>query len=189
MNYIAIIITILLIGIPILVFTVKIKVYHSNWNVLIDDFKYSTVDFYTLFKEELKETKVSSISYREVNLSKGIQLVSQKRKYLRVEWGEYQFDLCAAPFGRGMFFSWWVLYKVPFIAVLISIIPFIGPRMARFLFPVTYYKIDSATMFMKYAHSMVLSAVDQITTENGVRILTQEERKPILHDLTNIFKR
>ncbi len=186
------IISILVLGIIILILRTifkKIKFYHSNWNILIDDFKYSTDDFYKLFKEELKATQVRGISYENIGLSQGVELLSQKRKYLRVQWKDYRFDLCAAPFGRGMFFSWWLIYKLPLIAVFIYIIPFIGKRMVRFLFPITYYKIDSASMFMRYTHLVMLKVIDTITTENGVRILTDDERKPILHDPMNIFNR
>lgn len=172
-----------------LIFFKRVKIVHSNWNELIDDFKYSTVDFYKLFKEEMKMTRVNGISYHDVHLSEGVKGVSRKRKYFRLEWEKYQFDVCAAPFGRGMFFSWWVIYKLPFLYVLFYIIPLIGPKLAQFLFPFTYYKYDSATMFMKYVHAVTLSVIDSITTEKGIRILTEEERKPKINDFNDIMKR
>ena len=104
-----------------LVFFKRVKSVHSNWNALIDDFKYSTVDFYKLFKEEMQTTKVTGISYQDVNLSEGVKGITRKRRYLRLEWEKYQFDVCAAPFGRGMFFSWWVIYKQPYLYVLFYI--------------------------------------------------------------------
>lgn len=188
-NLIIILILLPFILIIYLIFFKRIKIVHSNWNVLVDDFKYSTVDFYKLFKEEMKTTKVNGISYQDVNLSEGVKGVSRKRKYLRLEWGKYRFDVCAAPFGRGMFFSWWVIYKLPFLYILFYIIPLIGPGIAKSLFPFTYYKYDSAMMFMKYAHAVTLSVVDSITTESGVRILTEDERKPTINNFNDIMKR
>lgn len=167
----------------------QIKIVHSNWNSLTDDFKYSTVDFYKLFKEEMKTTKVKGILYQDVNLSEGVVGISRKRKYLRLEWQKYTFDVCAAPFGRGMFFSWWVIYKMPFLYTLFYMIPLIGLGIARILFPFTYYKYDSATMFMKYAHAVTLSVIDSITTEQGVRILTEDERKPAIRSFDDVMKR
>jgi hypothetical protein len=35
-------------------------------------------------------------------------LLSAKREYLRIIRGKYSFDVCAAPFGTGFFFSWWL---------------------------------------------------------------------------------
>lgn len=172
-----------------LLFFKRIKIKHSHWNVLIDDFKYSTVDFYKLFKEEMRQTEVKGISYSNINLSEGVQGFSSRRRYHRLEWSKYQFDHCAAPFGRGMFFSWWVIYKLPLLYVLFYIIPIVGPRIARFLFPFTYYKYDSATMFMTYAHKVMLSVIDSITTENGVRILTADERKPNIRNFNDLMQR
>ena len=40
-------------------------------------------------------------------------VLSAKREYLRVTRQKLAFDLCAAPFGTGFFFSWWVGEKRP----------------------------------------------------------------------------
>lgn len=166
-----------------IIFSRRLKNHHSNWNTLVDDFQYPTVDFYKLLKEELKATQVKGFSYSEANLWEGLNVVSYRRKYLRVTWKEYQFDVCAAPFGRGMFFSWWLVYKHSLAEILIGKIPYIGWWIVRKLFPVTYYKIDTASMFMAYAQTAVLNVIDHISNEKGARILTESERKPILNDI------
>ena len=48
------------------------------------------------------------------------------------------------------------------------------------LYPVTYYRIDTASMFMSYAQSSVLKIIDEITNNKGTRALTENERKPVL---------
>ena len=70
--------------------------------------------------------------------------------------------------------------------ILISKIPFVGGWLARKLYPVTYYRIDTASMFMSYAQSSVLKVIEDITNDKGVRALTEAERKPVLN---NIFIR
>lgn len=35
-------------------------------------------------------------------------MFSGKREYLRVTRGRFTFDICAAPYGTGFFFSWWL---------------------------------------------------------------------------------
>ena len=84
------------------------------------------------------------------------------------------------------FVSSWLFYRNPILKILISKLPFIGGWLARKLFPVTFYKIDTASMFMTYAHQSVLNVVEAITKEKGTRALTEAERKPTLN---NIFKR
>lgn len=162
-----------------------LKSYHSNWNTLIDDFSFSTQEFYKLLQIELVTKGVNRIKFDKVSLREG-NMFSFKRTYLRATWKEYQYDICAAPFGKGFFISWWLLYKNSLWKILIAKIPFVGKWLARSLYPVTYYSVDTASMFMTYAQSAVLKVIKDITDEKGVRALTEAERKPILND---IFKR
>lgn len=167
------------------IFGATFKNYHSSWNTLIDGFKFSTIEFYDLLEEELKSNGIDNIRTSTVSLNEGNAL-SSKRLYLRVEWRDFQYDICGAPFGNGFFISWWLLYKNSLGQILISKIPFIGTWLVSKLYPETYYKIDTASMFMSYAQASVLKVIDKITNEKGVRALSETERKPILK---NIFKR
>ena len=167
------------------IFTSTLKNFHSRWNTLIDDFNFSSEEFYNLLKEELESNEIKGITTSYIFLKEG-GTFSARRTYLRLNWKDYQYDICAAPFGKGFFISWWLLYKNSFGQILVSKIPFIGGWLASKLYPVTYYKIDTASMFMSYAQSSVLKVIDDITSDKGVRALTESERKPILQD---IFKR
>ncbi len=173
---------ILLIIILIFIFSASLKMYHSRWNTLLDGFNFSTLEFYTLLKEELHNQGISRIEIKNVSLKEG-NAFSAKRTYLRASWKDYQYDICAAPFGKGFFVSWWLLYKSSLGQIIVSKIPFIGGWLARKLYPVTYYKIDTASMFMSYAQSSVLKVIDDITNNKGVRALTETEKKPILNDI------
>jgi len=161
------------------------QIIHSSWNTLIDDFQYSTKDFYKLLLEELKShgikgIKISSKSHREGNLA------SSKRLYLRVKYKKYHYDCCLAPFGNGTFISWWLVMETSRGAALLSLIPILGPWLASKIYTFTYFKVDTASMFMSYAQSSVLKVIDQITKDAGVRAIPDNERKPILSD---VFKR
>lgn len=173
---------VLIIIVLVFILSKKIENYHSRWNTLIDDFNFSTQEFYQLLKEELLNNKIHGINIGQVSLNVGGPLSSQ-RIYLRVTWKEYQYDVCAAPFGKGFFVSWWLMYNDSIAEILISKIPFIGTRLLRKLYPITYYRIDSASMFMTYAQSSVLKVIDDITNGKGVRALTEAERKPVLNDI------
>lgn len=163
------------------IFSKTLKTYHSRWNTLIDNFNFSTEEFYQKLKKELLSQGVSGIETKDISLSEG-NIFSSKRRYIRVKWKEYQYDICAAPFGNGFFISWWLLYKNSFGKLFISKIPFIGDWLAKKLFPVTYYKVDTASMFMSYAQSSVLKVIEDITNNKGVRALTEDQRKPILNE-------
>ena len=168
-----------------IIFTKSKKEYHSNWNTLIDNFDFSTEEFYKHFKKELLSHGVSGITTSSVSLHEG-SLLSSRRRYIRVSWKDYQYDICAAPFGEGFFISWWLLNKTSLLKILLTRIPYVGEWFVRRIYPITYYKIDTASMFMTYCQSSVLKVIDNITNDSGIRSLTENERKPILKD---VFKR
>ena len=87
---------------------------------------------------------------------------------------------------NGTFISWYLFTEKTGFELLISKIPFVGNYLAQAFFPVTYYSIDTSSMFLTYAQSSVLKVIDTITNDKGVRSLTESERKPVMQ---NIFKR
>lgn len=64
------------------------------------------------------------------------------------------------------------------LAVLFGIIRplFFPPRM-------TYYRYDTAEMFFRAVHEAVKEVLDGLCTAQGVRLLSEEERKPIMRGL------
>lgn len=154
---------------------------HSHWGQLLPDFKFSTKEFYKLLEEEMKNHEVKDVTFEKVNLKTG-SIFSSERWYLRIKWQDFRYDLCFAPFGDGCFVSWWLVYETSEFEVIISKIPFIGSWLRYAFYRPTYYKIDTASMFMSYSQKSVLSVIDVITKETGIR-LSEFERKPILRDI------
>ncbi len=68
----------------------------------------------------------------------------------------------------------------------IADVPIIGPIYESLFRPDTYYRRDTAEMFRQLTHNAVMQAVDEMTTEKGIRGLTEEERKPVVR---NLYKR
>lgn len=155
--------------------------YHSHWSQLLSGFKFSTRQFYDLVRKEMESHEITDLSFEEVLLKIG-SIFSSERLYLRVRWQEYRYDMCFAPFGDGCFVSWWLIYETSDTEVLLSKIPFIGEWLRHAFYRPTYYKIDTASMFMTFSHHSVLVVVDEITKNIGIR-LTELERKPILNDI------
>lgn len=160
----------------------KVSLLLSHWNKLIEGLQESPQQFYSslekaIERREIPNTNLSRIDYREGGV------FSAKREYLRVRRKEHLFDICAAPFGTGFFFSWWLGESVGFFYQLMLKIPILGRIFVRLLRKETYYKIDTALMFQGAVHSAVLEVIDEITKTNGLRALSEAERKPILTDL------
>jgi len=180
--------TVLILAVIILIvvyiFRLTRKDYHSNWAQLLPNFKFSTKEFYQLVKAEMSNHGISDLSFEEVSLKTG-NIFSSYRLYLRVSWGEYFYDLCFAPFGDGCFVSWWLIFETSETEIFLSKIPIVGDLLIKVFYRKTYYKVDSASMFMTYAQHSVLKVIDEITKETGFR-LTEDQRIPKLNDL---FKR
>jgi hypothetical protein len=59
-------------------------------------------------------------------------------------------------------------------------IPWIGPLYRSFFRRTTYYRIDTTLMYQEAVHAAVMQAVDDFTRAQGIKPLTEMERKPIL---------
>jgi len=157
----------------------------SHWHQLIDNLQASSQQFYASVEQNIKERQLPDTSISRVTHKEG-GMLSPKREYLRVTRREHVFDICAAPFAKGFFISWWLGEKVGVFLDMMRIIPFFGPGLVRFIRPETYYRRDTALMFQESVHASVLEVLDHTTKTQGLRSLSESERKPILKDF---FKR
>ena len=83
----------------------------GHWHTSIDDFSTSSLEFYELVKEglarrEIPDLKISTVEWKEGGIGSGM------RVYLRISRESLSYDICAAPFGTGFFFSSW-LARIP----------------------------------------------------------------------------
>jgi len=62
--------------------------------------------------------------------------------------------------------------------------PLIGWIYERIFAPPTYYSLDTANMFQESVHNAVLEVLDCMTSNKGVRALSENERKPIMKKFT-----
>jgi hypothetical protein len=80
----------------------------AHWHKLVPDFQTSPQDFYTALeaavrKRNIPELRTLRIEYHESGV------LSALRIYFRAERKKLAFDVCAAPFGTGFFFSSWLV--------------------------------------------------------------------------------
>ena len=140
----------------------------GNWSHLFADMQHDPEEFYRLVTEILTERQVPDFTTTSRNLKEG-NILSHQRIYLEVTRGDYVFHICAAPWGTGFFFSWWLRFKHPSI---------VGRRTTHALPDDTYYKADTDNMFRTSVHHSVLEAIDRLTETKGIKGLTELERKP-----------
>lgn len=83
----------------------------SHWYMLMENFETSGMEFYQAVEAALQERGVPDITTSRVEWQEG-GLATARREYLRIQRSRLAFDICAAPFGKGFFFSWW-LARIP----------------------------------------------------------------------------
>lgn len=153
----------------------------SHWSQRIDGMQHSSDAFYLEVERALGAEGIDNIKTERVNLSEG-GIFSAKREYLQVRRGEQVYHICAAPFGTGFFLSSWLGYVESGFWAWIASWPVIGVFATHFFKPATYFKTDTSLMFQSVAHSAVLRVVDGLTSQKGLRALTEDERKPLMKD-------
>ncbi|HZV69852.1 MAG TPA: hypothetical protein VFG10_09915 [Saprospiraceae bacterium] len=148
----------------------------GNWSHLFPDMQNDPNSFYELVEKILEEKQIPNFYSRKITLSEE-GLVSHNRLYLEVSRGDYIFHICAAPWGTGFFFSWWVRQKMSDIDHLLILVPFVGSRLIKMRQQKSYYKLDTDSMFRKSVHQCVLTAIDSLTSTKGARGLSEFERR------------
>lgn len=82
----------------------------SSWHKLIEDFGASSKTFYASVEDGLRRREIPGLKTQRIIWNEG-GVLCPKREYLRMTDGRIAFDLCAAPFGTGFFFSWWLVKR------------------------------------------------------------------------------
>jgi hypothetical protein len=65
---------------------------------------------------------------------------------------------------------------------LVLDLPLIGPLYRRLFKRTTYYSIDTMEMYQQAVHNAVLEVIDSMTSAQGLRALSESERKPVMRE-------
>lgn len=84
----------------------------SRWHYTVDGFNTSGQRFLAAVEDRVRARNIPGVRFeRVVRRERGA--LSARREYLRVHRSNLRFDICAAPFGEGFFFSWWFVRLAP----------------------------------------------------------------------------
>lgn len=76
----------------------------NHWIASAEKFNYPPQTFYDELQQALAERKIPDLTMERIEFGEG-GLLSDQRTYLRMQRERLVFDVCAAPFGSGYFFS------------------------------------------------------------------------------------
>lgn len=156
----------------------------GSWSHLFADMKHDPEAFYSEVEKILEERQIPDVKTARKNFKEG-GLLSHQRLYLEVSRGDYIYHICAAPWGTGFFFSWWLRERLSELDAFLIKIPYIGSRIVKARALKSYYRLDTDAMFKASVQQSVMAAIDRLTEAKGIRGLTELERKP---DLRSIIK-
>jgi len=142
------------------------------WNHFYDNIQFSSTDFYVEVERGLRGRKVEGLNYAKESFLQS-HIFSARREYLRITQGEYIFYICAAPFGTGMFVSWWLCVKDEKIR---NRIPILSKLAGIDRGKKSFYQMDTEAMYRGMVHNAVIGVADALTGESGYR-LTELDRQ------------
>ena len=145
----------------------------SRWHHYFDEFQFSSTEFYTAFEHGIKRREIPNVLVGRNNYFEG-GVLSQQRVYFKVSNGQYIFDVCAAPYGKSFFVSWWLKESKSVLELLLErFFPWSNRK--------TYYQLDTESMFRESVHQAVLEAIEVMTKEKGVRGPSELEKQIIMN--------
>jgi hypothetical protein len=156
--------------------TSTIPIIDAHWCHHFDNLQLSSKEFYSSIEQIVKDQELPKVKMSRVNLSEG-GLFSSGREYLRIERNQYIFDICAAPFGKEFFISWWLGEDSGVMDNVLSKVPILDRLLGKASKSRTYYQIDSQTMFKESIHSIILQIIDSIVEKKGLRSLSESDRQ------------
>lgn len=149
----------------------NVQTVQKNKHHLLDDLHFSAQEFYSSVESRLNEQMIGGLSFSRITYAEG-GLLSARREYLRIRRREYVFDVCAAPFGRGTFVSWWLGEVDEPLRNRLSHIPIIGQFFVKRM--KTYFELDNEAMFRESVISVINFTIKKFSEIKGVRNLEIE---------------
>jgi hypothetical protein len=141
---------------------------HAHQSEHFEDLRLSAKEFYTLLKKMIEEYRYPDVSCTPVTLKEG-GLLSSKREYLRISKGRYNYYVCASPFGKSFFISWWLQENANTGANFAARFGRLGKAMAARLESKTYYELDTQLMFTSAINTLIKRAVEKVKADKGFR--------------------
>ena len=144
---------------------------HTHQYYHFEDLQLSSKEFYDVLSELIKERSFPNVTI-EIETLQQSGFLSSKRDYLRVRQFELEFYICAAPFGKNFFISYWLKDMPP------GCIDIFQWRVFGYRDRKTFYQIDREVIFRESIKTAVHTAIKSFVQDKGLRSLTEEELIP-----------
>ena len=146
----------------------------SHWSHFFQSFAMSSDTFYgelekTVKSHEMPHAKIERTRHKEGGI------LSAAREYLRIKHGDIVFDVCASPFGKDFFISWWLFETSGTMRSVLKNTK-VGDFMNAQASKRTFYQIDEEDMFRSCVHECILETITRVTEGKGIMQLTDAQK-------------
>lgn len=147
---------------------------HSHHSHHFEDFQMSATEFYQDLKDIIFNKGFPSVKTSIAAFSTG-GILNPHRNYLEVKSDNHVFYVCAAPYGKNFFISYWLKEaEEDFDEVILRKVFGVVARKS-------FFQIDSEAMFVESIKKAIMLAIDRATEQRGLRALSSVERTPTIH--------
>jgi len=139
---------------------------HSSF--FFDDLQLSAREFYTKLEQAVQSFEYPNLSLYRVLFTEG-GAFSAQREYLCIQSKGYLFYICAAPYGRSFFVSWWLKEQTNILFIILLTIPFLGRMIARRSSQKTFYQFDTELLFRESIERVIKTTIEELKHTKGFR--------------------
>jgi len=146
----------------------------KNWNHHFAGMQFTSREVYEKIVNEINKRKIPGLAMGYLKTFEA-GIFSPRREYLTIQYKKFNLDVCCMSYGTGYYMSWWlrrdddrIIAQIPVLRDIFGCNP---------QYP-SYYQLDTAALFQSGIHDAILSVIDEITSEKGLRGLTELERQP-----------
>lgn len=149
---------------------------HSHSYQHFENLQMSAQEFYSMLETLIKDYQYPDVLCKTEELKEG-GMFSAKRKYLSISWQRHSYYVCASPFGRSFFISWWHQEGANTGANIASKFGVIGKAVAGGMESKTFFETDNELMFINCITAVIKTAIERVKAEKGFTV----ENPQLLH--------
>ena len=142
---------------------------HTHGYQHFADLQLSAQDFYKTLESIIKEYQYPDVVCKTEELKEG-GMFSSKRKYFSINWNRHKYLVCASPFGRSFFISWWHQEGANAGAKIASRFGSLGKAVAGNMDSKTLFETDAEIMFVSCMNAIIQSAIDKVKADSGYTV-------------------
>jgi len=154
--------------------------YRTN-QIHLENYPLTPLEFFGAVEEVLAERQIIGVEISRI-ARREWHLLSARRIYLLISFRDAVCFVSAVPLGTSFLVSWRYTAQPGKLFLILFQVPFIGVVAEHLLKPATFYRTDVYHAFEQVIRRVVSDATHVLNAHDGIRPLTEQEERPLLHE-------